>query len=125
MASAVLLLGACSAPSPDATVVDRGPTSTAADGGAAPPPAEAPPAGGVEDPQGPADPATHASLTAWASCDDGFECATLTVPRRWDDVDGPTLDLAVVRRQATGERIGSLVLETRPARVCRLDGRSA
>ncbi len=59
---------------------------------------------------GPTDPAAHASLSAWAACDDGFECATLTVPRRWDDVDGASLDLAVVRQRATGDRLGSLVL---------------
>lgn len=110
LASAVLLLGACSAPSPDAGVVERGPAPTVADGGSAAPPADVPPAGGIDDPLGPADPGAHASLTGWAPCGEGFECATLTVPRRWDDVDGPSLDLAVVRRPATGDRIGSLVL---------------
>lgn len=38
------------------------------------------------------------------------QCATLTVPLDWDVPDGPTLGLAVGRLSATGDRIGSLVL---------------
>ena len=47
----------------------------------------------------------------WAECtgERGFECATLTVPLDWDDVDGDTIDLALGRDQASGDRIGALV----------------
>ncbi|MEU0688125.1 alpha/beta hydrolase [Streptomyces uncialis] len=65
-------------------------------------------------------PAVHASPSAagalrWAPCGDpakpGAECATLTVPVDWARPDGPRLDLAVARRQATdpGARVGSMV----------------
>lgn len=48
----------------------------------------------------------------WAPCDlprDG-RCATLQVPLDWEVPDGPTIGLAVGRLAATGDRIGSLVL---------------
>ncbi|MEV7653562.1 alpha/beta hydrolase [Streptomyces anulatus] len=65
-------------------------------------------------------PAVHASPSAtgalrWAPCDaeakPGAECATLSVPVDWNRPDGPRLDLAVARRQATepGARVGSMV----------------
>ncbi|MFE6038664.1 alpha/beta hydrolase [Streptomyces sp. NPDC056452] len=56
-----------------------------------------------------------AGALQWAPCDapgnPGAECATLTVPVDWADPDGPTLGLAVARRQATGPgtRVGSMV----------------
>lgn len=37
------------------------------------------------------------------------ECATLTVPLDWEEPTGASIDLAVARTEATGERIGSLV----------------
>jgi pimeloyl-ACP methyl ester carboxylesterase len=46
----------------------------------------------------------------WQGCGGGFECATLAVPRDHAAPAGPTLDLALVRAPARGERIGSLVL---------------
>lgn len=55
------------------------------------------------------------ALSRWAPCDagakPGAECATLSVPVDWARPDGPRLDLAVARRQATepGARIGSMV----------------
>ncbi len=118
VALAVLLVvvAACTTPDPDATVVRRtgSPASEPGPSADATRPQEAPasPGGdaGARDPVGPADPAAHATLTTWSACEDGFECATLTVPRRWSDVDGETLDLAVVRHRAEGQRIGSLVL---------------
>ncbi|MEV6475198.1 alpha/beta hydrolase [Streptomyces sp. NPDC051657] len=51
----------------------------------------------------------------WAPCGaetkPGAECATLSVPVDWARPDGPKLDLAVARRQATepGARVGSMV----------------
>jgi pimeloyl-ACP methyl ester carboxylesterase len=63
---------------------------------AAPPP-EAPP---VETP-----------TLAWTDCEDGFECATLTVPRNYADPGGETIELSVIRKVATDptQRIGSLL----------------
>ncbi|MEU0386609.1 alpha/beta hydrolase [Streptomyces chartreusis] len=65
-------------------------------------------------------PAVHASPSSagalrWGPCDDpaqpGAECATLSVPVDWAHPDGPRLDLAVARREATdpGARVGSMV----------------
>ncbi len=64
----------------------------------------------LADKRGPADPTAHAVLSPWRGCRGAFECATLTVPRDWGEVDGPTIDLAVIRQPATGDRIGSLVV---------------
>ncbi len=47
---------------------------------------------------------------AWEECDGGFECATLTVPLSYDDPEGPSIDIAVTRLRAAGERFGSIVL---------------
>lgn len=45
----------------------------------------------------------------WDDCGT-LECATLTVPLDWDDVDGETLGLAIARRPASGESIGSVLV---------------
>ena len=48
----------------------------------------------------------------WGPCPAGgdqLECATLPVPLDWSEPDGPTIDLALGRIRATGDRIGSLV----------------
>lgn len=52
---------------------------------------------------------------AWAACPgsgfDGFECASLTVPRDWAHPDAGTMEIAMARHRSTGtkaERIGSL-----------------
>ncbi len=48
----------------------------------------------------------------WSGCEDaeGLECATVEVPRNYENPDGPTVDLAVVRLPAQDDeaRIGSL-----------------
>ncbi|MEQ3552128.1 alpha/beta hydrolase [Pseudonocardia nematodicida] len=41
---------------------------------------------------------------------DGLECARLTVPLDHDDPDGRTAELGILRVPATGDRIGSLVV---------------
>ena len=43
-------------------------------------------------------------------CESGFECATLEVPLDYTDPAGDTIDLALLRVPATGDRIGSLVV---------------
>ncbi|CAN5129196.1 alpha/beta hydrolase [soil metagenome] len=44
----------------------------------------------------------------WSGCGDGLECATVTVPVDRSAPDGPTLQLAVARYPAAGQRSGSL-----------------
>lgn len=101
----VLLLAACSSAEPDARVVRKAVPTSSPDRG----PGGGSATSGSEDPIGPADPAVHATLSAWEPCRADFECATLTVPRDWAEVAGETLELAVIRQVATGERVGSLV----------------
>ena len=51
-------------------------------------------------------------VLSWRPCDDGFECATATVPLDYNHPAGPTISLALIRQPATdpGRRIGSLFL---------------
>lgn len=112
LAAVLALLVACSSGEPTAIV--RGPADEAAGtGGSTTVPGTssttAPSASDGED-IGPDDPGAHVSLSAWRPCAGSFECATLTVPRDWADPDGDTLELAVSRHPAEGERIGSLLL---------------
>lgn len=51
-----------------------------------------------------------AGSLAWEPCDGGFECATLSVPLSYDDPTGTSIDIAVTRVGAAGERFGSIVL---------------
>ncbi len=48
---------------------------------------------------------------AWTSCSGGFECGTLTVPLDYANPNGDTIQIALVRKQATDStrRIGSLL----------------
>lgn len=46
---------------------------------------------------------------AWESCDGG-ECATLTVPINYEEPDGATIELSLLRVPAGGDRQGSLVI---------------
>jgi pimeloyl-ACP methyl ester carboxylesterase len=103
--AAVLLLAAgCSqdrgaAPTPTTIVVTApdDPTSTA-------PPGTGAPGTSVADD----DPV--ASIE-WEPCGARRECATYAAPVDHDDPDGPTVDLSVIRRPATGtDRIGSLFM---------------
>ncbi|MFG1944411.1 alpha/beta hydrolase [Nonomuraea sp. NPDC048826] len=69
-------------------------------------------------PLAPASPATAAGAAAgagtitWTPCQDdpSAECGELAVPVDWDRPGGPTINLALARRKATGARIGSLVV---------------
>ena len=68
------------------------------------------------EPAGRTDPATDPTLARfyrqqlqWSVCGDRMQCAQVTVPVDWGTPDGDTLQLAVLRVQATGTRIGSLL----------------
>ena len=88
---AALTLGACSAGGPDS---DDTPTassvtipSTVPDG-----------AEGV-----------YSQQVNWADCDD-LECATIAVPLDWSDPGGDTIDIAINRHAAGGDKLGSLLI---------------
>jgi pimeloyl-ACP methyl ester carboxylesterase len=70
-----------------------------------------------EAPSGRTDPATEPALArfysqrlTWTACGGGFQCGKVTVPVDWAAPGGPTLQLAVVRKPATGQRLGSLFM---------------
>lgn len=100
----VLLVGGCTDVEPTAVVRGEGRASADTPGGSDRP--VAPPGEDI----GPERPEEHAALSPWTPCAGSFECATLTVPRDWADPDGATLDVAVTRHVAEGERVGSLLL---------------
>ena len=51
-------------------------------------------------------------LTAWKDCEDDLECATLDVPLDWDEPEGETISLAVIRqarlRRGRADRVGGV-----------------
>ena len=103
----LLLAAACSqdAPAPPAASASGGtdpaPTTTR-DPGTTQPVEDGPGTTLAEDPVEPIE---------WEPCGARRECATYAVPADHDDPDGPTVDLAVIRRPATGtDRIGSLFM---------------
>lgn len=51
----------------------------------------------------------YGQTVEWTDCGGGFECADVVAPLNWDDPDPATdITLAVVRKPATGQKIGSL-----------------
>lgn len=109
--AAVLLLPACDTsgdPEPSAAPTTSTPSSTTAT-----------PTATVPGSNGAASAAVVAAVArfgkaklGWDGCDDGFECADLTVPLDYDAPDGDTIEIAVIRLKARqrSRRIGSLVL---------------
>ncbi len=99
-------LSACSSEAPPAS--EAAPTSEAA------PPSDAGSASTGSSPgPGPSSPPGLARFydqrITWEACGEN-ECATLAVPVDYDDPGGPTLDLALLRVPAIGERRGALVV---------------
>jgi pimeloyl-ACP methyl ester carboxylesterase len=88
-AVAALLLSGCFAPSPQ----QASPTSTPTGESVAP---ELQP--------------FYEQVLEWEACADGMECATATAPLDWTDPAAGETELALVRHPATGERIGSLLV---------------
>lgn len=84
------------------TTADDDPTTT---GPTTTPGTTAPPAPADAD-----DPQAHAALGDWIGCAGSFECTTLSVPEDWSEPEGARIDLLVTRHRATGDRIGSLML---------------
>jgi pimeloyl-ACP methyl ester carboxylesterase len=52
----------------------------------------------------------YGQRVTWSGCGGGFECAKVTVPVDWAAPNGATVQLAVVRKPATGTRLGSLFI---------------
>ncbi len=57
-------------------------------------------------------PAPTPAPARWTDCGNGFECATLTVPRDYEHPGPARVNLALIRLRATGvaKRVGSLVV---------------
>ncbi|RMI13055.1 alpha/beta hydrolase [Cellulomonas triticagri] len=85
-AVAALALAACSAPRQQTAVT------------------QAPTAADVQGLDG-----AYAQQLDWQPCGD-LECATLVVPMDYDEPDGDTVEIAVSRHAATGDRLGSLLI---------------
>ncbi len=45
----------------------------------------------------------------WEACEGRFECATITVPLDYDNPAGATIEIAISKRSAEGESIGTLM----------------
>ncbi|WP_347568611.1 alpha/beta hydrolase [Isoptericola sp. AK164] len=52
----------------------------------------------------------YAQDLEWTDCRGGYECATATAPLSWDDAEAGSIELALVRTRATGEKVGSLLV---------------
>jgi pimeloyl-ACP methyl ester carboxylesterase len=93
------LAAGCSSDDSDDAATDSAPTESAASSASADTSAASEPAAGEVD---------------WSECESfrNFECATLEVPLDYDDPDGETIELALIRRPAgdPAERIGSLLV---------------
>ncbi len=50
----------------------------------------------------------YRQTVVWEPCERGMQCASVSAPLNWDDPAEGTIDLAVIRSRATGERLGSL-----------------
>jgi len=90
--------------SPDAGSGTDSPDSTTGDGGTG---SDAPGTAGGEVPEGLE--SFYGQELAWESCDGG-ECATLTVPVNYEEPDGATIELALLRVPAGNSGQGSLVI---------------
>ncbi len=64
----------------------------------------------VTEPPDPALAPFYSQSLDWESCESGYECATLEVPLDYSAPAGDTIDVALLRVPASGDRIGSLVV---------------
>lgn len=73
-------------------------------------PVEVTPAPGADAAPDPALAAFYGQRPAWEPCRSEFFCATVKVPLDYREPTGETIDLALLKVPASGERIGSLVV---------------
>ncbi|MFC5930948.1 alpha/beta hydrolase [Cryobacterium melibiosiphilum] len=52
----------------------------------------------------------YSQVLEWENCANGMQCTTATAPLNWDDPDQGEIELALIRQVATGDRIGSLLV---------------
>ncbi len=88
LATAAVVLAGCTGPRQQVEVTEQ-PSPTAAD---------------VQGLEG-----AYAQELDWQACGD-LECATLVVPMDYDEPDGDTIEVAVARHAATGDKLGSLLI---------------
>jgi pimeloyl-ACP methyl ester carboxylesterase len=46
----------------------------------------------------------------WSDCGESFECATASAPLSWNDPEAGSIELALIRLTARGEKVGSLLV---------------
>jgi len=46
----------------------------------------------------------------WTTCNETFECATISAPLNWHDAQAGSINLELVRQRASGHKIGSLLV---------------
>ena len=51
----------------------------------------------------------YSQVLKWTDCD-GMQCSTVSAPLDWEDPAAGSVELALVRQPATGDRLGSLLL---------------
>ncbi len=52
----------------------------------------------------------YGQVLQWSKCEGTFQCATATAPMDWSDPSRKSIDLALIRATATGDRMGSLLV---------------
>lgn len=52
----------------------------------------------------------YTQQVVWTECEDVFECATVETPMDWENPDDGGIELALIRQRASGEAIGSLLV---------------
>jgi pimeloyl-ACP methyl ester carboxylesterase len=52
----------------------------------------------------------YSQTLVWRGCGGGMQCTTAEAPMNWDDPAQATIELALVRQPATGQRLGSLLV---------------
>jgi len=52
----------------------------------------------------------YSQVLEWSRCEGDFQCTTATAPLDWTDPSGQEIDLALIRAVATGDRLGSLLV---------------
>lgn len=52
----------------------------------------------------------YSQALEWTACAGEFECATAAAPLDWNDPGRDTIELALIRSAATGDRLGSLLV---------------
>ena len=52
----------------------------------------------------------YSQVLNWKSCSSGMQCTTLNAPMNWKDPGQASIKLALIRKPATGARLGSLLV---------------